>query len=56
MAAPEPVTEFIVAVSQLVGQSAGGPGRSCSLTSDLNANSSHDHEKKIGEISIDTLF
>jgi hypothetical protein len=32
------------------GQNAGEPGRSCSLTFDPNANSSHDRAKKIDEI------
>lgn len=34
----------------MVGRNVGGLGRSCSLTVDLNANSRHDHAKKIGEI------
>jgi hypothetical protein len=44
--APEPVTEFMVPVSEW----SDGTPADAHLTSDLNANSSHDHAKKIGEI------
>ena len=44
---PEPVTEFDVFVSEWSDGTTGGLGRSCSLTSDLNANLNHDHAKKL---------